>query len=107
MPTHKCRKRSAARNCSAFVIRISSFLRISTRLELWRALSFSDRAGDGNVVQLAAVDGAAKKQTAAAHIAATDEIAREAKSLAEVLEKNVDVFRRGNAAEEDDLRVRR
>src|SRR5436190_15029854 len=90
---------------SSFVIRISSFLRISSRLELWRALSFSDGAGDGNVFQLAAIDRAAKEQSAAAHVAAPHEISGEAETLAEMFEKNVDVFRGGNAAEQNDFGI--
>jgi len=92
---------------SSFVIWISSFLSISSRLELRRALSFSNGAGDGNIIQLAAVDGGAKEQAAATYVAPADEIARKTESLAEMLEKNVDVFRGGNAAEQNDLGVRR
>ena len=90
---------------SSFVIRISSFLCISSRLELRRALSFSDGAGDGNVFQLTAIDGAAKEQSAAAHVAAPHEINGEAETLAEMFEKNVDVFRGGNAAEQNDFGI--
>src|SRR5438128_126716 len=90
---------------SSFVIRISSFLHISSRLEPGRALSFSDGARDGSIAQLTAVDGAAKEQAAPAHVASADEIARETESRAEMLEKNVDVLRGGNAAEQNDFGI--
>src|SRR4051812_19438176 len=95
-------------NSSSFVIRASSFaarLPISSRLELWWALSFSHRAGDRDVIQLGPVDSATEKQSATAHVAAPDEIGGETKALTEMFQKYVDVFRGGDAAEKDDLGI--
>jgi hypothetical protein len=83
----------------------SSFLPISSRLELRRALSFSHGACDGDVRELRPIDGAAEKQSAPAHIAAADEIGGEAKAFSEVIEEDIDIFRRRDAAEENDLAV--
>jgi hypothetical protein len=81
--------------------------RISSRLELRRALSFSHGAGYGDVIQLGAIDGATEEQASAAHVAAPDEIGRETEALTEVFEEDVDVFRGGDTAEKNDLRIRR
>src|SRR5438067_6835425 len=89
---------------SSFELRLS--FPVSSRLELWRAFPFSHGAGDGNVGELAAVDGAAEQQSAPAHVAASDEIGRETESLTEMFEKHVDVFGGGDAAEENDLGIR-
>ena len=78
-------------------------LTISSRLELRWALSFSHGASDRDVAELAAVDGAAEEQSAAAHVAAPDEIGGETETLPKMLEQNIDVFRRSDAAEKNDL----
>src|SRR5438270_12613315 len=80
---------------------------VPTRRELRRAFSFSHGAGDGDVAHLAAIDSATEKQSTAAHIAAADEIGGETETLAEMFEKNVDVFGRGDTAEQNDLAVER
>src|SRR5436189_6316042 len=89
---------------SSFVLRHS--FPVSSRFELGRALSFSDGAGDGNVGELGAIDGAAEQQSAPAHVAASDEIGRETEPLPEMFEEPVDVFGGGDAAEENDLGIR-
>src|SRR5437870_2601739 len=81
--------------------------RISSRIELRRALSFSHGAGDGNVGELGAIDGTAEEQTAPTHVAAADEIGRETKPLTEVFEEHVNVFGGRDAPEENDLAFRR
>ena len=101
-----------------FVVRASLFLRpssfglrhslaISSRLELRWALSFSHGPGDGDVGQFATIDSAAKQKSAPAHIAATDEIGGETKTLPEMFEEDVDVFCGRNAAEQDNFAVSR
>jgi hypothetical protein len=95
---------------SSFVIRASSFaarLTVSSRLELRRALSFSHGAGDGNIIQLTAIHGTTQEQSAPAHVAAADKIRRETEPRAEMLEKDIGVFGRGDAAEENDLAIGR
>src|SRR5439155_452582 len=56
-----------------------------TRREPGRAPPASRRAVDADVLQLAAVTHAAQEQPASAHVASSDEIAREAEPLAEGL----------------------
>jgi len=90
---------------SSFCIRHS--FPISSRLELRRALSFSDGARDRNISEFGAIDGTAQKKTTATHIAATDEICRETKPLTKMLEQNLDVLRSRNTAEKNDFALRR
>jgi hypothetical protein len=94
--------------CESVPVRHSSFelrhsFRISSRLEPGRAFSFSRRAGDGNVAELAVVDGATQQQTATTHVAAADEIGGETESRSEMFQKDIDILGGGDAAEEDDL----
>src|SRR5881394_4318529 len=98
-------KRCATSSRSSFGLRHS--FPVSSRLELRRAFSFSHGAGDGDVGELGAIDGAAEQQSAPAHVAASDEIGRETESLTEMFEEHVDVFGGRDAAEENDLVVRR
>ena len=65
----------------------------------------ADGALDRDVGELLAGAGAAQEQAAAAHVAAADEIDREAEALAEDFREDVDVFRRRDAAEQDDVAV--
>src|SRR5205814_950273 len=50
--------------------------------------------------------GASQHQSASAHVATTDELDGKMQPLVENLEKNVHIFSSGNAAEQDDLRIR-
>src|SRR3977135_321042 len=75
--------------------------RISSRLELRRALSFSHGARDGNVGELGAIEGAAEQKSTAAHVAASDKIGGETKSVSEMFEEHVDVFGGRDAAEKN------
>jgi hypothetical protein len=65
----------------------------------------ADGALNGHVRQFFSRAGAPQQQSAAAHVAAADEIDRELEPLAEHLRQHVDVLGRGNAAEQDDLAV--
>ena len=60
-------------------------------------------ARDRTVVELDAFRGLAQQQPAAAHVTAADEVGGKLQALAENCEQHVDVLRRGDAAEEDDV----
>ena len=60
----------------------------------------------GDVLQLFPVEGPAEKQAAAAHVAPGDEIAGEKQARPERLEQHVQVLAGGDAAQEDEVRVR-
>ena len=60
----------------------------------------------GDVLQLFPVHGPAEQQPAAAHVAPGDEIAREPQARAETFEQHFQVLFGGDAAQEDDLRLR-
>ena len=65
------------------------------------AFAFVEGAADGNVGKFDTVAGGAKKEAAAAHVAATDEVARKNQTVAESVEEDVAVFRGGDAAEKN------
>ena len=62
--------------------------------------------GDGNVVELHATVNATKHQAAAAHISAAGKFGGEEQPLSENLQQRLDVFWRGNAAQQDHLAAR-
>jgi len=59
--------------------------------------------GDGNVIELHAAVNATKHQASAAHIAAAGKFGREEQPLSENLQQRIDIFGRGDAAQQDDL----
>jgi hypothetical protein len=61
--------------------------------------------GERDVVQLAIGLDALQQQRAAAHVAAPDEVAREAQAVAEDVGNRLEVLRGRDAAEEDDPRT--
>jgi hypothetical protein len=62
-------------------------------------------AGDGGIGELSLLGHRAEQETAAAHVAATDEGRRKKQPLSEHLQERLDVPRAGYAAEEDDPAV--
>ena len=63
------------------------------------------RSEDGRVGQFRALAGMAKKQAAAAHVAAADELEWKPEPLAEDSRQHADVLRRRDAAKQDDVAV--
>jgi hypothetical protein len=49
------------------------------------------------------INRAAQHQSAATHVAATDEVSGEAQPVTKVREQNINIFSRGNAAEQNDF----
>ena len=65
----------------------------------------ADRAGDGDVGELAALGHAAQEEPSAAHVAPPHEIRGKAEAASEDLTEQIDVLPAGHAAQQDDLRV--
>lgn len=59
--------------------------------------------GDGNVIELHAALNATKHQASAAHISAAGKFGGEEQPLSENLQQRLDVFGRGNAAQQHHL----
>ena len=70
------------------------------------ALAAEDGAADGGVFEFTTVGDAAEKESAAAHVAAADEVDGKEKAFSKGLEENVGVFIRANASEQHDVCVR-
>ena len=75
------------------------------RFEFRRALAAADRAGDRNVGQLSGFADASQHQSAAAHIAAADEVFGEMKPVSEYVQEQVNIFPAGDTSQENDFAV--
>src|SRR5207302_6891847 len=73
----------------------------------WRAFAAQNRAGHRNISQFLSVRCATQHQSAAAHVAASDEISRKAQSFIKVFQENVDVFSSGDAAKQNNVTIAR
>ncbi len=62
--------------------------------------------GHGNVVKLDAAANATEQQAAAAHVTPARKFGREEQALAENCEQRLDIFRGGNAAQQNDFTSR-
>ena len=65
----------------------------------------SRRAEHRHVFELRSFTRLSQQQTAAAHVTSADEVERKPKAVAEDRDEDVDVLRRGDAAEQDDIAV--
>ena len=63
------------------------------------------RRGHGNIGELFAAARAAEHQSTAAHVSSTRKFGREEKPLSENFQQGFDIFRRGDAAKQDDFAV--
>jgi hypothetical protein len=63
------------------------------------------RRGHRNIGELLAATRAAEHQSAAAHVSSTRKFGREEKTLSENFQQGFDIFRRGDAAKQDDFAV--
>lgn len=61
--------------------------------------------GHRNVGKLVAAAGAAEHQPAAAHVSSSCKFGREEKTSSKNMQQGIDIFRRGDAAEENDFAV--
>src|SRR6266496_972340 len=88
---------------SAATAALRAFFRVSSRREFGRSLSVNNRARHRDIGKLLSINRAAQHQSTATHIAATDEVSGEAQPVTKFGQQNVNIFSRGNAAEQNDF----
>jgi hypothetical protein len=79
---------------------LSGFSSLSARREFRGSRSVYNRAGDWNVRKFLTILGATQHQSTTTHITPANKIRRKPQPLAKVCHQYVDVFARGDAAEE-------
>src|SRR5215813_3079285 len=95
----------SGRTCGGGSRRLTEFVSARRPREPGRAWTVARGAHDRSIGELSPLGHRAEQETAAAHVAATDEGRRKEQPLSEHLQERLDVPRAGHAAEEDDPTV--
>jgi hypothetical protein len=76
---------------------------VSSRSELGRAFTINNRADHRDVWKLLPIRRTTQHQSAAAHVAAADEVSRKSEPVVKNTKENIDILSCSNAAEKNDL----